>query len=254
MRRLVLLSVAMTMLTMVSACGLPDNDDFQAIDQSQDGFGLSETSTTTTTMPPTTTVDATTSTVGETTTSTIAPTDAIDIYYPSGNQLTAIPVQLPPNPVPNQVIAWVFDGPPPEYSRGVRLVLPKGEEFLPEVTKQAGVVTVDLPEALFERVQSMNSVDQQLVFGQIVLTLCGLPGVGQVKFMRDGVDMVVFRGNSTTTEAGEAVSADDYAGLTSSPPVATTTTTAPPVVVTITSPPPVDPPAETDLVDTTPEG
>jgi hypothetical protein len=244
MKRLVLLSVAMTMAILVAACGLPDNDDFQSIDQSQDGFGLGETSTTSTTTPPTTTIDVTTSSTIDATTSTIAPSEPVTIYFPIGQQLTGIQRLLPLNPSLSQVIAYMLAGPEPESAEGVRLLLPQGEEYVPNVTLARGVAVVDFPEALFENVQEMSPLDQRLVFGQIVLTLCERPGVGQVKFERSGEGMLVFRGDGTSAPGGELVSADDYTELTGSAPATTTTTTA-------TS---VEPPPDPTVVDTSVDG
>jgi hypothetical protein len=241
MRRLVLMTVAMIMATVVAACGLPEDDNFNAIDESEDGFGLGETSTTssTTTTTPTTTIDATTSSTIGLTTTTIPATEPVRIYFPTGQGLTPIFAQLSVNPAPTQVIAAMLDGPPPGLEAGIRLILPQGPEFVPNVTKAAGVATVDFPEALFEVFQELSPLDQRLAFGQIVLTLCNRPGIGQVLFTLAGAPMLVFRGDGTSPQPDspvveQLVSEDDYTSLlATSPPVTTTTTTDPPVESTV---------------------
>jgi hypothetical protein len=220
MRRVVMLSAGLIAATLVAACGLPDNGDFQPIDKSQDGFGLSEPSTTSTTLAPTTTIDGTSTTVAAaTTTTTIALTEPVDIYFPTGNELTPIALALPANPAFPQVIASMLEGPPPELAAGIRRILPADADIT--ATKSRGVVTVDLGATLFD---SIASPDQPLVFGQIVLTLAGRPGVGQVMFTLDGAPMRVFRGDRSQTEPNELVSIEDYTTLTGSGEPATTTT------------------------------
>jgi Sporulation and spore germination len=225
MKRIIVLTVAM--IVVAAACGLPNENEFQPIDRGEDGFGLSETSTTstTTTVAPTTTLDVTTSTIAETTT-TIA-TEQVDIYFPTGRLLTSISVSMPANPALTQVMAKLLEGPPDgELGIGLRAVLPPGADIT--VTSAAGVASVDLPSGIFD---SLDSTDQRLMFGQIVLTLTGCcPGVGPVVFTLDGQPTRVFRGDGSATEPGEAVSRDDYTVLLTGvgEPIETTSTAVPP--------------------------
>ena len=225
MKRVVVLTVAMVMLAV--ACGLPSDGDFRPIAREEDGFGLSETSTTstTTTVAPTTTIDETTSTVQETTT-TIA-TEQVGIYFPTGRQLTSISAAMPARPSLTQVMAKILEGPlSGELGIGLRSVLPEDADIT--VTSAAGVATVDLPAGIFD---SLDSTDQRLLFGQIVLTITGCcPGVGQVVFTLDGEPTRVFRGDGSATAPGERVSSDDYVVLRTGigEPIETTTTPPPP--------------------------
>jgi spore germination protein GerM len=234
MRRLVLLSLAVVVGVLVAACGAPDSG-FSRIDPSEDGFGLSETSTTTstttTTIPPSTSESATTSTsVAESTTSTI-PSEPVTVYYPSGRQLAPAELQLAPNPSLYQVMALILKGPPEgELYVGMRSILPDDAEI--NVENVEGVAVVDFPAGLFD---DMPPNDQRLVFGQIVLTMTSQRGVGQVRFRQAGADMSVYLGNAGTTEAGQLVTKQDYTALVDNPPppidtttsTTTTTTTAP---------------------------
>ena len=225
MKRVVVLTVAM--IALAAACGLPNENKFRPIDRGEDRFGLWETSTTstTTTLAPTTTLDVTTSTVAETTT-TIA-TEQVEIYFPSGRQLARVSVAMSARPSLTQVMAKLLEGPPDgELGIGLRTVLSPDADIT--VTSEAGVASVDLPGGIFD---AIDSTDQRLMFGQIVLTLTGCcPGVGQVLFTLDGQPTRVFRGDGSATEPGERVSRDDYTVLLTSvgePIVTTTTSTAP---------------------------
>jgi hypothetical protein len=86
------------------------------------------------------------------------------------------------------------------------------------VSVSAGVATVDVASAFVQPVTGgdqlpVANIDQPLAFGEIVLTLTGLPGIGQVQFTvgSQPQDALVADGSLV---AGR-VSADNYAGLRS---------------------------------------
>lgn len=229
-RRLIVLSGVALFAIGAAACGLPTDDDFVEIDAADDGFGLSQTSTTSTTLPPTTTIDATTSTTIAITTTSIA-TEQVDIYFPTGRQLNRIQVPLPVDPALSQVMAAILKGPPEgDLGIGLRAILPSNAEIA--VDKVDGVAVVDFPVGLFDE---MEPRDQRLVFGQIVLTLSRQRGVGPVMFTQAGQPMQVYLGDGSLTNADESVSAEDYTVLLSgsAQPIETTTTTPPTVAPTI---------------------
>lgn len=253
MRRLVVLTIVM--ITGAVACGLPRDGEFEAISPEQDESGLSESPTTsTTTMPTTTTSPQSTTTIDGTTTTSVAQTtttiatELVDIYFPSGRGLASIPRTMPANPSLTQVMGAILEGPPAgELGITLRRVLPDGlrERDIP-VANAAGVATVDLPEGIFD---SLDAIDQRLLFGQIVATLTNCcAGIGQVVFTLDGQPTRVYRGNGETTEPGEAVSSDDYTNLltgatgtpaTTAPPTTMPPTTMPSTAVPSTTVPPI---------------
>lgn len=239
MRRLIVLTVVAVLGVTVAACGLPSDDKFTEIDEAEDGFGLSRPSTTTTstTLAPTTTIDATTSTSIELTTTTSIPVEQVDMYFPIGRQLAKIQVPLPADPVLNQVMARILQGPPEgESFVGLRTILPADAEVT--ATNEKGVAVVDFPAGIFE---DISASDQRLVFGQIVLTMTSQPGIGQVRFTQEQQDISVFLGDASSSVAGQPVTRDDYKNLASGvdpiEPTTTTTTTAPAVDPTVTAPP-----------------
>ncbi|MCU1362021.1 MAG: hypothetical protein JWN99_3310 [Ilumatobacteraceae bacterium] len=232
MRRLIALTVITLFGVGVAACGLPNDDKFTQIDEADDGFGLSKPSTTTTstTTIPTTTIDATTSSTIEITTTSV-PVEQVDIYFPSGRQLSKVQVALAADPTLNQVLASMLSGPPAgDAFVGLRSILPPKAQIT--ANKVDGVAVVDFPEGLFEE---MEPRDQRLVFGQIVLTMTSQRGVGQVRFTKAGEPFSVYRGDGSLTAPDETLSADDYLTLLTGVdvPIETTTTST-------TLPPPPD--------------
>ena len=244
MRRLVVLSVCAVLTVVVAACGLPADDDFTRIDPGDDGFGLSQasTSTVTTTTEPSTTLDATTSTSIAATTSTSIPGVFVDIYFPIARQLGKVPMLLPPDPQLNQVMARILKGPPEgDLFTGFRTILPADADVT--ANNVGGVAVVNFPDDVFD---GISPNDQRLVFGQIVLTMISQPGIGQVRFTQGEEPMSVFLGNGSSSVATESVLRSDYTNLLggSGDPIPTTTTTT---AITV---PPTDPPAVATTAET----
>jgi spore germination protein GerM len=197
---------------VLAACGLPNDGTYGAIQSDDLPVGLADTtttSTTTTTLPP-----ATTTTAPEATTTTI-PTQAVPVYYVVNGRLQPVVRQLP-LPVATQTVADNLDaGPlPQEQAAGVRSALPPNS--LGTVTVTGGVATVDLapsvvtPTASTEQLPVPN-VDQPLAFGQIVLTLTSLPGIGQVRFTVGSQPQGALAADGSLIDG--PVSADNYASL-----------------------------------------
>ena len=211
MRRLLGLTAAMVVAT--ASCGLPNSNNFVATNHNDDRFGLSQTTAATTTTAPTTTIDATTTTIEQATSTTIA-SDLVELFFITSRQLTNISTPLPRSPTLSQVVAALLQGPPSgDLGAGLRTALPSLAQIT--VTSEAGIATVDLPPGVFDAVEPN---DQRLVFGQIVLTLTGRPGVGPVRFTLAGEPTRVFRGDGSLTKPGEEVSRDDYVTLLSNSP------------------------------------
>jgi hypothetical protein len=75
---------------------------------------------------------------------------------------------------------------------------------------QGGVAAVDLDAALASR----PTTDQLMVVTQLVCTLTGQPGIGQVRFTVDRLPIAVPRGDGSSTS--DPVSRQDYDSLISS--------------------------------------
>lgn len=76
-----------------------------------------------------------------------------------------------------------------------------------KVTLSGGVATVDLDD----RVANISGEEQILAIAQIVCTLTGRPGVGQVAFTLGGAPLTVPKGDGSTVTS--PVARDDYASL-----------------------------------------
>ena len=84
-----------------------------------------------------------------------------------------------------------------------------GEAVVHDAKLTSGVAQVDLGQ----RVAELSGEEQLLAVAQIVCTLTGRPGVGQVSFTLDGVPLAVPKGDGSLVTS--PVSRDDYASLLS---------------------------------------
>ena len=75
-----------------------------------------------------------------------------------------------------------------------------------------GVANVDLHASFLE----IQPADQILAIAQVVCTITGLPGIGQVRFTQQGRPTDVPRADSSLTD--KPVSRDDYQSLLPTPP------------------------------------
>jgi hypothetical protein len=211
-------------LVLVAACGVSADGELQQID-SADLFGLDVTTTSTSTstsvvVAPTVVVETT----GLVTTTTIA-TESVDLYFLDGNRLEPVSIPLTRNPSPQRVVTALVDGEVLSSAVGIGLRTLLPEDLVNDVDESGtGYVTVDVAGEPFDQI---DPADQRAAIAQIVLTLVSRPGVGQVKFTRDGVPMRVPRRGGLQSEAGELVSLLDYESLlrAGEPEPATTTTT-----------------------------
>lgn len=197
-------AAALMPLLVVPGCGLPTDDSYRPIEAADLPFGLADTtttSTTTTTLPP-----ATTTTVLPTTT-TAPTTEPVNVYFVTGNFLRPVVRQSSQPVTPLQALSLLQSEPP---SSGLRTSIPAGA--LVAVTVARGKATVDLAPVALEVPQGQ---EQWFQFGQIVLSLTDLPGVGQVEFRVPGADgvPVVIQVPKGTGELAPLVTREDYVNL-----------------------------------------
>jgi spore germination protein GerM len=200
---------------LLGACGLPNDDAYTAIQPDDLPFGISDTtttSTTTTTLPPATT---TTTAPEATTTTTTIPSQPVSLYFVLNGHLQPV-VRSVPLPISPQTVLDKLEAGPLEQDlpAGVRSAVPQNS--VGNVTVSGGVATVDLspnfvqPTTGTEQLPVPN-VDQPLAFGEIVLTLTSLPGIGQVRFTAGGQPQGALAADGSLVEG--PVSADNYASL-----------------------------------------
>ncbi len=200
---------------LTTACGVPTGEGtYSEIPSDEILFGLDQTSTSTTSTTTTTTtiVDP-----PDTTTSTPLRVEPADIYFLSRGRLQPVSYLLP-GPFTADQIADVLEAGPPQDSALETLI---EDGLIVGTSESAGVLTVDLDGATFDRIPS---TEQTEAIAQIVTSmLANVRFVGQVMFTTNGEPTQVRLGNGLLAEPGQPVSFDDYRVLLQ----ASTPTTAP---------------------------
>ena len=146
--------------------------------------------------------------------STTVPTEPIELYFASGNQLDVVVGNLSRDPSAIRVMALLADGPPPgEAGLGLRTFVEPG--LISSVRESgAGFAAVDLAGEAFDDIEDR---DQRLAIGQIVLTLTRRPGIGQVQFSLEGEPLAVPGGDGVQTDPGQSVSRAEFEDLLGDP-------------------------------------
>ena len=124
-------------------------------------------------------------------------------------------MQLPGGTSLRGQLGLLEDGPPADLAAaGVRTAL--APDLISGVAlwgTDGATVTLDA-----ERFAGIDDADQQLMVGQIVLSLADQPNIERVDFTLDGEPLQVFLRDNTLSEPGAAVGRDDYAVLLSGAP------------------------------------
>jgi spore germination protein GerM len=200
---------------LLAACGLPNDGAYTAIQPDDLPAGIADTttttSTTTTTLPPATTTTA----PQATTTTTTIPTQAVSLFFVLNGRLQPVVRPFPIPVLAQTVLDRLEEGPlPQDQPPGLRSAVPQNS--VGTVTVSGGVASVDLapafvqPSTATEQLPIPN-VDQPLAFGEIVLTLTSLPGIGQVRFTVGGAPQGALAADGSLVDG--PVSADNYASL-----------------------------------------
>ena len=123
----------------------------------------------------------------------------------------AVARRLAPAASPQVLLNMLREGPTKgEVETGLRSAL-LGQNVARVVSVVAGTATVDLRAAF----SSLPSADQSLALAQLVFTLTGRPGVGQVRFTLEGQPTDVPLSNGSLVR--RRVSRDDYSGVAPAP-------------------------------------
>jgi hypothetical protein len=196
--------ICLVPIVTMAACRIGGSDRVEEVD-SDLLSGLDEP-TPETSAPPGS-GPATSQTPGPTT--TIA-TETVTLYFIEGSQLVAVDVETPEGTSTRGKLRLLEEGPPPERAEeGVRTALtPDLISGFAHWGTDGATVTLDS-----ERFAGVDNADQQLMIGQIVLSLTGWPGIDRVDFTLDGEPMQVFLEDNTLSQPGAAVGRSDYAEL-----------------------------------------
>ncbi len=209
-------ATALGLTVALASCGVPtDEGTFSEIPPEEVPFRLGEIATTTTSTTTTTTTTTEPPqqpvTTVERTTTTVAPTELVEIYFLSRDDLLPVVMDFPSPYSRNELISQLEAGPPagPAAQVGLDTLIEPG--LIVDTTEGQGVVTVFFDKTVYEEIDSR---DQISAIGQIVLTFTSnLRGVGQVAFMLDDEPLRVRKADGLLADEGEAVSRDDYREL-----------------------------------------
>lgn len=180
----------------LAGCALPVDDHARALDAEKLPAALAATSS------PTTTVAL----PGGSPSTTQRQSTPDRVWFIAGDQLQSVPREVFGSP--SGLIDALLAGPSPEEvdGSGLRSAIPEAAIISTDI--RGGVATLDLDPSFV----AIPTGDQILAVGQLVLTLTGLPGVGQVRFAVDGTAVRVPRADGSQVDA--AVSREDYLPLT----------------------------------------
>ena len=198
-------SVCILALALAS-CGVPEEGRFIPIGQSQVPDALMVTTTTAST---TTTVAV----APENTSTTVADVlyDSVELYFVSANRVVRSERRIVSPATPTQVLDTLLAGLDAQTeSAGLRSALPRGLTATIDVRRGVAKISSTAPF-----LSELEPSDQRLAIAQLVLTLTRRPGIGQVTFSIDGVDIQVPRGGGDLTAPGAAVTYDDYLAVLS---------------------------------------
>ena len=197
----------------LASCGLPNDKQYSAIKSSDIPFGISDTTTTTST----TIAPAPTTTVPRATTTTV-PTTTVTLYFVMNGHLYPVPRAMALPATPAKVLGQLQSGPDEtDKPSGLRSAVPN--QSVGNVSVTGGIATVDLSPTFVQPTPAATdpapvaNVDQPLAFGEIVLTLTSLPGIGQVRFTVGGQQQPALAADGSLVDT--PVSADNYAALRS---------------------------------------
>ncbi len=193
-----------------SSCGVPSSSKFVVISDSNIPFELSITTTSTTTTTTTTIAQQPDKSQTNGSAQLVENiNETVDLYYISNNKVLATRIQIASPATTSQVLAALVAGPPSgNAGLGLRSALSPQLNATIQIAK--GIATIDSTGFILA---GLSPVDQRLAIAQLVLTFTRRPGIGQVIFSVNGVQIAVPRGKGDLVKPGVPVSFDDYFAL-----------------------------------------
>lgn len=207
---------ALLVALLAAGCGVPEDSAVRPLDDAAipNGLAAPSTSTTSTTIAPTTTVAPTTRpavsttlpTVIEVLPSVVIPSDVVWLVFVSGDAYVEVPRPLDQAASLDDVVRLLSEGPQfIDAGRELRSSIEPGD--IAGVELVAGVAEVALDRSF----RDLPSVEQTRAIVQLVLTLTGRAGVGQVTFRIGQTPLPVPRPDGSF--GALTVSRDDFASL-----------------------------------------
>lgn len=202
----VVLTVVLSVV-LLTACGLPEEGRFVPLTPSEIPDALIATTSTS----PATTVAPDT----QATTATTIPDalyEVVEMYFVSANRVVRSERLIASPATPTQILDTLLAGiDTTAQTAGLRSALPRRLAATIDVRRGIARVSSTAPF-----LSELEPLDQRLAIAQLVLTLTRRPGIGQVIFVVDQVEIQVPRGGGDLTAAGAPVTYDDYVSVLSS--------------------------------------
>ena len=193
-----------------SSCGVPSSSKFVAISNSNIPFELSITTTSTTTTTTTTIAQQPDKSQTNGSAQLVENiNETVDLYFISNNKVLATRIQIASPATTSQVLAALVAG-PPSGNAGLGLRSALSQQLNATIQIAKGIATIDSTGFILA---GLSPVDQRLAIAQLVLTFTRRPGIGQVIFSVNGVQIAVPRGKGDLVKPGVPVSFDDYFAL-----------------------------------------
>ena len=210
LRFTLLKAISIFVVTFVaSSCGVPSSIKFVAISDSDVPFELNVTTTSTTTTSTTIAQQPDKSKTDGSEQLLENINETVDLYFISNNRVLATRIQIASPATTSQVLAALVAGPPSgDAGLGLRSALSPQLNATIQIAK--GIATIDSTGFILA---GLSPVDQRLAIAQLVLTFTRRPGIGQVIFSVNGVQIAVPRGKGDLVKPGVPVSFDDYFAL-----------------------------------------
>lgn len=186
-RRLVSLAVAgLVAATGIVGCGVGAESTPREIDRRDVPFGLAERAD-----APTTTHDR--------------DPYSFTIYLVTGDRLRAVARGSHTDPTPAAKLRELLEGPTPAEADGGLRTLLTPDVAIETVRLADGVATIALSDA---SAAQPSGNERALAVAQLVYTATAIPGVDRVRFVVDGTQAEIPRGDGTLTD--RPVGRDDY--------------------------------------------
>ena len=210
LRFTLLKAISIFVVTFVaSSCGVPSSSKFVAISDSDVPFELNVTTTSTTTTSTTIAQQPDKSKTDGSEQLLENINETVDLYFISNNRVLATRIQIASPATTSQVLAALVAG-PPSGNAGLGLRSALSQQLNATIQIAKGIATIDSTGFILA---GLSPVDQRLAIAQLVLTFTRRPGIGQVIFSVNGVQIAVPRGKGDLVKPGVPVSFDDYFAL-----------------------------------------
>lgn len=185
---------------LLASCGVPPEGRFIPIEEADLPTALAAT-----TVPAATTTIPADPLAPSTTVNEVLYED-VELYFVSANRVVRSERRIVSPATPTQVLDTLLAGLDPRTeTAGLRSALPRG--FSATLDVRRGVARVS---SVAPFLSELEPLDQRLAIAQIVLTLTRRPGIGQVLFVVDGLEIQVPRGAGDLVSPGSPVTFDDY--------------------------------------------